>query len=88
LRFKGELTTKGAELISGRIYLLTVLGSKTSSCDSSTINSFFRDKSEFLGLPDFDAPFFDYFFALTNFSGSSNGSAGDFCRFLLVCLTN
>lgn len=88
LRFKGELTAKGAELISKRISLLIVVGSKTSSCDSSTINSSFRDKSEFLGLPDPDAPFFDDFFDLTTFSGSSNGSAGNFCGFLLVCLTN
>jgi len=78
LRLKGELTAQGAELISEGISLLTALGSKTSSCDSLTINSFFRDKSEFLGLPNPDAPFFDDFFDLTILSGSSNGSIGDF----------
>jgi len=78
LRFKGELTAQGAELISEGISLLTVLGSKTSNCDSPTMHSSFRDKSEFLGLPDPDAPFCDDLFDLTILSGSCNGSAGDF----------
>ena len=38
LRFKGELTDKGAVLISEGISLITVLGSKSSNCISSAIN--------------------------------------------------
>jgi len=78
LRFKGELTAQGAELISEGICLLTVLGSKPSNCGSPAMNSSFRDKSEFLGLPDPDASFCDDFFDLTILLGSCNGSAGDF----------
>ena len=78
LRFKGELTAQGAELISEGISLLTVPGSKTSNFNSPAMNLYFKDKSEFLGLPDPDAPFFDDFFDLTIISRSSNGLAGDF----------
>lgn len=78
LRFKWELTAQGAELISEGISLLIVLGSKTSNYNSPAMNSSFRDKSDFLGLLDPDAPFCDDFFDLTILSGSSNGSVGDF----------
>ena len=78
LRFKGELATQGAELISEGISLLTELGSQTSNYNSPAMNSSFRHKSEFLGLPDPDAPFCDDFSDLTILSGSCNGSAGDF----------
>ena len=78
LRSKGELTAQGAELIFEGISLLTVLGSKPSNCGSPAMNSSFRDKLEFLGLPGPDAPFYDDFFDLTILSGSCNGSAGDF----------
>ena len=70
LRFKGELTAQGAELISKDFSLLTVLCSKSSNCKSSTITLSFRDELDFLGLPDPDAPFCESFLDLTFLSGS------------------
>ena len=78
LRFKGELTTQGAELISEGFSLLTVLISKSSNCTSSAMTLSFRDELDFLGLPNRDAPFYVDFFNLLVFSGSGTGSAGSF----------
>ena len=78
LRFKGEQTAQGAELISEGISLLTVLGFKSSNCTSSAITLSFIDELDFLGLPDLDAPFCNDFFDLTVLSGSGTSSAGDF----------
>ena len=44
LRFKGELTVQGAELISEGFYLLTVLISKSSNCKLSATTLSFRDE--------------------------------------------
>lgn len=44
LRFKGELTTQGVELISEGFSLLIVLISKSSNYKSSAITLSFRDE--------------------------------------------
>ena len=78
LRFKGELTAQGAELISEGFSLLTMLISKSSIYISSAMTLSFRDELAFLGLPDPDAPFCVDFFDLIVLSSSGTGSAGSF----------